>query len=98
MAKITIKDVEYIAKLARLEYPDEEKQKFTEQFNTILAYINKLNELDTDNTEPLSHVIGLKNVTREDEVKPSLPVGEILQNAPAKTDTFFKVPKVIGDR
>lgn len=98
MTKVTIKDVEYIAQLARLEYPDEEKQKFTEQFNTILAYIDKLNELKTDNIEPLSHVIEVTNVTREDEVKPSLPVGEVLQNAPSKTDTFFKVPKVIGTK
>lgn len=96
--KVTIKDVEYIAKLARLEYSDEEKKTFTEQFNTILAYIDKLNELNTDDVEPLSHVIELSNVVREDEVKPSFPVDEVLKNAPAKTDTFFKVPKVIGDK
>ncbi len=96
--KVTIKDVEYIAKLARLEYSDDEKKIFTEQFNTILAYIDKLNELNTDEIEPLSHVIELSNVMREDEVKPSLPVDEVLKNAPSKTDSFFKVPKVIGDK
>ncbi len=94
--KVTIKDVEYIAKLARLEYSDEEKKTFTKQFNTILEYIDKLNELNTDDIEPLSHVIELSNVVREDEVKQSLPVEEVLKNAPSKTDTFFKVPKVIG--
>jgi aspartyl-tRNA(Asn)/glutamyl-tRNA(Gln) amidotransferase subunit C len=96
--KVTITDVEYIAQLARLAYSDEEKQKFTEQFNTILEYIETLNELNTDNVEPLSHVIELSNVVREDEVKPSLPVDEVLKNAPAKTEEFFKVPKVLGGK
>ena len=96
--KVTIADVEYIAQLARLAYSDEEKQKFTEQFNTILEYIETLNELNTDNVEPLSHVIELSNVVREDEVKPSLPVDEVLKNAPAKTEEFFKVPKVLGGK
>lgn len=92
---VTIKDVEYIANLARLEFKEEEKEKFTEQFNKILEYIDKLNELDTENVEPLYHVIDLKNVFREDEVKPSYPREEILKNAPSKTEFFFKVPKVI---
>jgi aspartyl-tRNA(Asn)/glutamyl-tRNA(Gln) amidotransferase subunit C len=96
--KVTIQDVEYIAKLAKLEYTDKEKEKFTKQFNTILEYIDKLNELNTDDVEPLSHVIELSNVMREDEVKPSLPVGEVLKNAPSKTGSFFKVPKVIGGK
>ncbi|MCS7229185.1 MAG: Asp-tRNA(Asn)/Glu-tRNA(Gln) amidotransferase subunit GatC [Candidatus Kryptonium sp.] len=92
---ITIKDVEYIAKLARLEFKEEEKEKFTEQFNRILEYIDKLNELDTTNVEPLYHVIDLKNVFRDDIVKESYPREEILKNAPARTEFFFKVPKVI---
>ncbi|CUU05224.1 aspartyl/glutamyl-tRNA(Asn/Gln) amidotransferase subunit C [Candidatus Thermokryptus mobilis] len=92
---VTIKDVEYIANLARLEFKEEEKEKFTEQFNKILEYIDKLNELDTENVEPLYHVIDLKNVFREDEVKPSYPREEILKNAPSRTEFFFKVPKVI---
>ncbi len=92
---VTIKDVEYIANLARLEFKEEEKEKFTEQFNRILEYMNKLNELDTTNVEPLYHVIDIKNVFREDIVKPSYPREEILKNAPSKTEYFFKVPKVI---
>jgi aspartyl-tRNA(Asn)/glutamyl-tRNA(Gln) amidotransferase subunit C len=92
---VTIKDVEYIANLARLEFKEEEKEKFTEQFNKILEYIDKLNELDTENVETLYHVIDLKNVFREDEVKPSYPREEILKNAPSRTEFFFKVPKVI---
>ena len=92
---VTIKDVEHIAKLAKLQFSEEEKVKFTEKFNDILAFIEKMNELDTSQVEPLSHVIELDNVFREDVVKPSLPTEDALKNAPAKTERFFKVPKVI---
>ncbi len=92
---VSIKDVEHIAQLAKLNFSEEEKAKFTEQFNEILAFMEKLDELDTSNVEPLSHVIELQNVLREDTVKPSLPTEEALKNAPAKTERFFKVPKVI---
>ena len=93
---ITIKDVEHIAKLAKLEFSDAEKEKFTHQFNDILKYIEQLNSLDTSDVEPLSHVIELQNVFREDIVRPSIPTEEALKNAPDKTEEHFKVPKVIG--
>jgi len=93
---VTIKDVEHIAELARLEFNDSEKQKLTHELNEILKYVEKLDELDTSNVEPLSHVIELNNVFREDVVQPSIPTEEALKNAPAKKDTFFRVPKVIG--
>jgi aspartyl-tRNA(Asn)/glutamyl-tRNA(Gln) amidotransferase subunit C len=96
--KITVQDVEYIARLARLEYSDEEKDTFTEQFNVILGYIETLNELDTDGVEPLSHVIELSNVVREDETQSSLPIDLVLKNAPAKSGRYFTVPKVIGGK
>lgn len=92
---VSIKDVEHIAKLAKLDFTEEEKSKFTEQFNEILAFMEKLNELDTSNVEPLSHVIDLQNVFREDTARDSLSTEEALKNAPSKTDQFFKVPKVI---
>ena len=95
---VTLKDVDHIAKLARLEFNDEEKEKLTHQLNSILVYMEQLNKLDTDKVEPLSHVIDLDNVLREDVVKPGLSVEEALKNAPSKTESFFKVPKVIGDR
>jgi aspartyl-tRNA(Asn)/glutamyl-tRNA(Gln) amidotransferase subunit C len=95
---VTLKDVEHIAKLARLEFTQEEMEKFTHQLNEILAYMEQLNKLDTTNVEPLSHVIELNNVFRRDEVKPGLTTEEALRNAPSKTEKFFKVPKVIGDR
>jgi aspartyl-tRNA(Asn)/glutamyl-tRNA(Gln) amidotransferase subunit C len=95
---VTLEDVDHIAKLARLEFTKEEKEKFTHQLNEILAYVEQLNKLDTGNVEPLAHVIDLNNVFRRDEVKPGLTTEEALKNAPAKTEKFFKVPKVIGDR
>jgi aspartyl-tRNA(Asn)/glutamyl-tRNA(Gln) amidotransferase subunit C len=97
---VTIKDVEHVARLARLEFSESEKEKLTLQLNEILTYVEKLNELDTSNVEPLSHVIepgpGAGGTMREDEVKPSLSQEEALRNAPDRTDKFFKVPKVIG--
>jgi aspartyl-tRNA(Asn)/glutamyl-tRNA(Gln) amidotransferase subunit C len=93
---VSKRDVEYVAKLARLEFSNEEMEKFTIQLNAILHYMEKLNELDTVNIEPLSHVNELKNVMREDVIQPSLPRDEAFHNAPAKDEKFFKVPKVIG--
>jgi aspartyl-tRNA(Asn)/glutamyl-tRNA(Gln) amidotransferase subunit C len=95
---ITIKDVEHIATLAKLEFTDAEKEKFTHQMNQILEYMNHLNSLDTNNVEPLSHVIELSNVFRVDEVKPGVSTEEALKNAPEKNEQFFKVPKVIGEK
>lgn len=95
---VTLKDVDHVASLARLSFSDEEKVKLTEQLNTILAYMDQLNTLDTSGVEPLSHVIELSNVFREDTLTPSVTQEEALQNAPARSDKFFKVPKVIGDR
>lgn len=95
---ITIKDVEHIAKLAKLEFTDAEKEKFTHQMNKILDYMEKLNTLDTSSVEPLSHVIELSNVFRADEVKLGVSTEEALKNAPEKNEQFFKVPKVIGEK
>ena len=92
---ITMKDVEYVAKLARLELTKEEKEKYSKQLGDILNYINKLNELDTSAVEPTSHVVAISNVFRQDEVKPSLTNEEVLSNAPKKEKGFFKVKKVI---
>ncbi len=93
---VTKADVENIAKLARLSVTEEEKEKFVDQVNQILTYVEKLNEIDTDDIEPLSHTLDLKNVFREDVVKPSLSQEKALENAPAKTDRFFRVPKVVS--
>lgn len=93
---VTVKDVEHIAKLAKLEFSDAEKERFTHQFNDILKYVEQLNSVDTTGVEPLAQVIELQNVFRDDVVKPSTPADEALKNAPAATEEYFKVPKVIG--
>jgi len=93
---VTRKDVEHIADLARLKFTEEELDNFTGQLNEILAYMDKLNELDTENVEPLSHPIEGYNVFREDKVKPSISTEKALKNAPGKDEQFFHVPKVIG--
>jgi len=93
---ITKKDVEYIAQLARLRFKDEELENFTSRLNEILNYVDKLNELDTENVEPLSHPVEEFNKFRDDELKPSVEREEALKNAPDRTDEYFKVPKVIN--
>ena len=95
---VTIKDVEHIAKLAKLEFTEAEKEKFTHQLNQILEYVEQMNKLDTSHVEPLSHVIELSNVFRADEVKQGVSTEEALKNAPSKTEKFFKVPKVINEK
>ncbi|HGE70941.1 TPA: Asp-tRNA(Asn)/Glu-tRNA(Gln) amidotransferase subunit GatC [Candidatus Poribacteria bacterium] len=95
MEKITIEQVEHVANLARLRFNEEEKQRLAIQLEAILEYIEKLNELDTDDVPPTSHVIPVKNVVREDVVKPSLSREEALANAPSPVDGLFEVPKII---
>ena len=92
---VNVKDVEKIADLARLKIGVNEKEKMTGQLNMILQYMEKLNELDTRGVEPLAHTQELVNVFREDEVRPSLPVEQALENAPDRAGNYFKVPKVI---
>jgi aspartyl-tRNA(Asn)/glutamyl-tRNA(Gln) amidotransferase subunit C len=93
--KISRKEVEYVARLARLELSEEEKEKFTEQLSQILTYIDKLNELNTEKVRPTSHVLPLTNVFREDKVKESLSQEAVLSGAPSKVKGHFKVPKII---
>lgn len=92
---IQVKDVEYVAKLARLNLSDEERETFTGQLNAILQYADKLNELNTDDVEPTTHVLHLSNVMREDVVKESLPQEKVFLNAPEEEDGQFKVPAVL---
>ncbi|MCS7163775.1 MAG: Asp-tRNA(Asn)/Glu-tRNA(Gln) amidotransferase subunit GatC [Thermodesulfovibrio sp.] len=93
--KISKEQVRHIAMLSRLELSEKEIELYQEQLSRILDYVEKLNEIDTTSVEPTSHVIELKNVFREDEVKPSLSRDEALRNAPDSTDKFFRVPKII---
>ena len=93
--RITVKEVEGVANLARLEVTTEEKEHLTEQMNRILQYMEKLNELDTTRVVPTSHAIDLHNAFREDRVQESLPRNESLENAPDANDAEFIVPRVI---
>jgi aspartyl-tRNA(Asn)/glutamyl-tRNA(Gln) amidotransferase subunit C len=93
---VTRKDVEHIAELARLTFNGEELESFTHQLNQILDYMEKLNELDTKNVEPLSHPVEGSNVFREDNLAASVTTEEAIKNAPDRDDQFFKVPKVIN--
>lgn len=92
---LTPEQVAHIASLAKLSFSDEEKVQMAKELDAVLTYIEKLNELDTENVEPLSHTSELTNVMRSDEVKSSLSPDEAVDNAPNKQGSFFKVPKVI---
>ena len=84
-----------MALLARLYLSETEIEQFTGQIDAILTYMDKLNELDTKDVEPTSHVIETGNVVREDQVRDSIPVEDALANAPDKENDFFKVPRII---
>ncbi len=94
MAAVQI-DVKYVAHLARLNLTPAEEQKLSTQLGNILGYIEKLNELDVSNVEPTAHAVPLVNVTRADEVRPSLSNDEALRNAPGKANGLFIVPKIV---
>jgi aspartyl-tRNA(Asn)/glutamyl-tRNA(Gln) amidotransferase subunit C len=87
--------IDHIARLARLSLSEEEKRLFGAQLESILSYMDKLNELDTSAAEPTSHVLELSNVTREDANTRCLDREDALANAPDRTEKFYRVPKII---
>lgn len=88
-------DIKYVAHLARLSLSAEEEKKLGAQLSNILSYIEKLKEVDVSGVEPTAHAFPLVNVTRPDEIRPSLPHEQALQNAPAKANGLFLVPKIV---
>jgi aspartyl-tRNA(Asn)/glutamyl-tRNA(Gln) amidotransferase subunit C len=88
-------DVKYVAHLARLALTPDEEKKLGEQLGNILGYIEKLKELDVSNVEPTAHAVPMVNVTRADEIRPSLPHEEALRNAPKQANGLFIVPKIV---
>jgi aspartyl-tRNA(Asn)/glutamyl-tRNA(Gln) amidotransferase subunit C len=88
-------DIKYVAHLARLELTAAEQQKFGDQLGHILEHIEKLKQLDVTNVEPTAHAAPRVNVTRADEVRPSLPHDDALRNAPAQANGLFIVPKIV---
>jgi len=96
MATLTRADVEHVAHLARLGLTGEELARLEGQLNHILDQYAKLAELDTEAIPPTAQTIKLENILREDVVLPSLPVGAVLANAPARDGDFFVVPAILG--
>jgi aspartyl-tRNA(Asn)/glutamyl-tRNA(Gln) amidotransferase subunit C len=93
--KIGSEEVRHVARLARLEFSDQDVERLTGQINSILNYMDKLNELDTSGVTPMTHAIRLQNAFRDDAVHPSLERERALVNAPATDGVHFVVPKVI---
>ena len=94
---ITREEVQHVARLARLELTDEELERMRAELDAILAYIDKLRALDVEGVEPTSHAVPLVNVMRDDDVRPSLPLDEMLANAPDRDGDQFRVPRIIED-
>lgn len=92
---ITKEEVSYVADLARLSFSDAEVDKLAEDLGAILDHANQLNELDTSAVKPTEHLLALQNVLRPDEVKPSLPLEQVLANAPEAENGCFVVPRVL---
>jgi aspartyl-tRNA(Asn)/glutamyl-tRNA(Gln) amidotransferase subunit C len=92
---ITKQEVEHVAKLARLELSEQDKEKLTNQLSNILTYVEKMSELDTKGVEPTSHVLDINNVMRDDVSVKSLPQEKAIGNAPDKALGHYKVPKII---
>ncbi len=92
---IDVKELRRIAALARLRLDPEEEERLTGELASIVAYIDKLNELDTSEVEPLAFGASGTNVFREDESRPPSPAEEMLSNAPERKRTFYRVPRVV---
>jgi aspartyl-tRNA(Asn)/glutamyl-tRNA(Gln) amidotransferase subunit C len=89
------KEVEHVAWLAHIELTEQEKTVFTEQFNEILDYFKKIDEIETRGIEQTSHVLELNNVFRKDEIKPPLSTEQALKNAAKKQKKFYKAPTIV---
>ena len=93
---LTPADVRWVAHLARLELSDAELDSMARHLSTILNYVDQLQQINTDNVEPLAHPLPIHNVFGEDEPAPSLPVDAALVNAPKREGDFYSVPAVLG--
>jgi aspartyl-tRNA(Asn)/glutamyl-tRNA(Gln) amidotransferase subunit C len=91
------RDVEQVARLARLALSDEERGRIREELSAILQYVDKLRQLDVEGVEPTSHAVPLLDVMRDDEVRPGLSPGDALANAPEAAGDLFRVPRIIED-
>ncbi|WP_425398872.1 Asp-tRNA(Asn)/Glu-tRNA(Gln) amidotransferase subunit GatC [Aeoliella sp.] len=94
---LTADDVEKVALLARLMLSPDELESMTAEMQQIVGYVDQLAEVDTTGVEPMAHAVELRNVTKDDNVAPSLPRAEALANAPKHNDEGYLVPAVLGD-
>ena len=95
MEQVTRDEVAHVAVLAHLDLSEDEIARLQRELNRILEHFAELEELDTDGVEPMSHAVPMVNVLREDVIKESLPIDEIVANAPDGTDEFFRVPRIV---
>ncbi len=93
--KITVKDVNYVSRLALLGLEEEEKEKIARELSSILEYMETMGELDTGGVEPTAHVLPNKNVFRKDEVRPADIREEALAIAPRREGSYYKVPPIL---
>ena len=95
MSRISIEEVKHVAHLARLAITDEEAAMFTGQLDSIISFAEELNEVDTENVKPTTHVLQMKNIMREDVPDKGLPVEEVVKNAPDHKDGYIRVPSIL---
>jgi aspartyl-tRNA(Asn)/glutamyl-tRNA(Gln) amidotransferase subunit C len=95
--KITLAEVEHVARLARLALGGDEKERMRSQLDVILGYVERLRRVDTTGVEPTAHVLPLVNVMRDDEVRPSYPADAMLANAPDPHDEQVRVPRILEE-
>ncbi|MFI5375371.1 MAG: Asp-tRNA(Asn)/Glu-tRNA(Gln) amidotransferase subunit GatC [Candidatus Rokuibacteriota bacterium] len=95
--RISLEDVDHVARLARLELSAADKERMRSELDGILSYIDKLGALDTRDVEPTSHAVPVTNVMRDDVERPSLPQEDMLANAPDRHRDMFRVPKIIEE-
>ncbi|MBD3108863.1 Asp-tRNA(Asn)/Glu-tRNA(Gln) amidotransferase subunit GatC [Bacillus sp. AGMB 02131] len=95
MSRISIEEVKHVAHLARLAVNEEEAEQMRKELDAIITFAEQLNELDTTNVKPTSHVLEMVNVLREDVAKEGLPVEEVVKNAPDQQDGYIRVPSIM---
>lgn len=89
-------EVQHVAQLARLDFTEEEEEQMAEELSQMLDYVDKLDELDTSGVPPMSHVLDVTNVFREDEIESRIDQEQALAPAPETEGGYFQVPKVVG--
>lgn len=96
--KLSKQEIEHIAKLARLDLTEKEKEKYSEQLSAILDYVEKLQGVDVKDVKPTSQVTGLTNIMREDKVEESGIADELIAGAPEQGEGYIKIPKVFENK